>query len=133
MERLYQYLWKQRMMGCRLHTVRGEDVEIRYAGRHNNDAGPDFLGARLRIGTQEWAGNVEIHVRASDWHHHHHDGDPAYDNVILHVVGVDDTRIQDPHGVEIPQVVAAFPESFFRMYRVPVSYTHLTLATICSV
>lgn len=118
MERLYQYLWKQRMMGCRLHTVRGEDVEIRYAGRHNNDAGPDFLGARLRIGTQEWAGNVEIHVRASDWHHHHHDGDPAYDNVILHVVGVDDTRIQGPDGVEIPQVVAAFPESFFRMYRV---------------
>ena len=116
MELLYQYLWKQRMMGRRCVTVRGEDVEIQYAGIHNLDAGPDFHDARVRIAGQLWAGNVEIHVRASDWHRHGHDTDPAYHNVILHVVGVDDERVRRPDGSEIPQMVITFPESFFRMY-----------------
>lgn len=116
MEQIYQYLWKQRMMGHKISTVRGDDVEILYAGIHNTDAGPDFNGARLRIGSQEWAGNVEIHVKASDWHRHGHDNDPAYDNIILHVVAVDDTRIKRADGSEIPQSVITFPESFFRMY-----------------
>ena len=87
MELLYQYLWKQRMMGRKCLTVRGDDVEIIYAGIHNRDAGPDFLNARLRINGREWIGNVEIHVKASDWRRHGHDADPAYGNVILHVVG----------------------------------------------
>lgn len=116
MEMMYQYLWQQRMLGKRFSTVRGESVDILYAGRHNRDAGPDFLNARVRIGDQEWAGNVEIHVKASDWHRHGHDSDPAYSNVILHVVAVDDARITRADGSEIPQILATFPESFFRMY-----------------
>lgn len=116
MELLYQYLWKQRMMGRKCVTVRGEDVEIEYAGIHNMDAGPDFHDARIRIAGQLWAGNVEIHVRAGDWYRHGHDSDPAYENVILHVVAVDDARIKRADGSEIPQMVVTFPESFFRMY-----------------
>lgn len=116
MEMLYQYLWKQRMMGRKLVTVDGLPVDIEYSGRLNTDAGPDFIGARLRIGDQQWVGNVEIHVRASDWLRHGHDADPAYGNVILHVVAVDDARIHRLDGSEIPQIVASFPESFFRMY-----------------
>lgn len=116
MELLYQYLWKQRMMGRRCVTVRGEDVEILYAGIHNTDAGPDFHDARIRIAGQVWAGNVEIHVRASDWHRHGHDNDPAYQNVILHAVAVDDTRVTGADGREIPQMVISLPESFYRMY-----------------
>ena len=116
MELLYQYLWKQRMMGRKCLTVRGDDVEIIYAGIHNRDAGPDFLNARLRINDREWIGNVEIHVKASDWRRHGHDADPAYGNVILHVVGVDDMRVSRGDGSEIPQTVVTFPESFYRMY-----------------
>lgn len=116
MELLYQYLWKQRMMGRKCLTVRGDDVEIIYAGIHNRDAGPDFLNARLRINGREWIGNVEIHVKASDWRRHGHDADPAYGNVILHVVGVDDMRVSREDGSEIPQTVVTFPESFYRMY-----------------
>lgn len=116
MELLYQYLWKQRMMGRKCVTVRGDDLEIICAGIHNMDAGPDFRDARIRIAGQMWAGNVEIHVKASDWMRHGHDSDPAYQNVILHVVAVDDTRIKRPDGTEIPQLIATFPESFYRMY-----------------
>lgn len=116
MEMIYQYLWKQRMMGLRLVTVDGHIIEIISTGIHNRDAGPDFLGARLRIGSQEWAGNVEIHVKASDWHRHGHASDPAYENVILHVVALDDTRIMRPDGSEIPQMLVTLPESFFRMF-----------------
>ena len=116
MEMLYQYLWKHRMMGREFVTVQGEPVVIVSPGRLNRDSGPDFSGARVRIGATEWTGNVEIHVKASDWRRHHHDSDPAYDSVILHVVSVSDTRIRRRDGSEIPQMVATFPESFFRMY-----------------
>lgn len=116
MEMIYQYLWKQRMMGLPLVTVDGQEVKIIATGIHNRDAGPDFLGARVRIGTQEWGGNVEIHVKASDWYRHGHDSDPAYDNVILHVVALDDARIARAEGSEIPQITITLPESFFRMY-----------------
>ena len=93
MEMMYQYLWRHKMLGRKILTVDGERVEIIRPGVHNRDAGPDFVNARLRIGGQEWVGNVEIHVRASDWYLHGHDGDPAYDNVVLHVVAVNDLSL----------------------------------------
>ena len=116
MEMLYQYLWKFRMLGRELRTVDGEDVVILSPGVLYSDAGPDFSGARLRIGGQEWVGNVEIHVRASDWQRHGHDADLAYDNVILHLVSVSDCRIYRADGTIVPQMIASFPEPFFRMY-----------------
>lgn len=116
MEELYQYLWKSRMFGRRLRESGGEAVEVIDPGRHNHDSGPDFFNSKVRIGGVEWAGNVEIHVRASDWTRHGHDSDPAYDNVILHVVGISDQRVRRSDGVVIPQVEVTLPESFFRVY-----------------
>lgn len=116
MERLYQYIWKHKLMKPEIMTVDGHRIEVVYQGRHNTDAGPDFLGARLRIDNHEWAGNVEVHVRASDWNRHHHDTDPAYRNVILHVVGINDTEINDGLGGHIPQVIITFPETFASLY-----------------
>ncbi len=104
------------MLGDRLETVDGHRVKVLYAGRLNRDSGPDFSGARLRIDDEEWVGNVEIHVKASDWHRHGHDNDRAYDNVIFHLVGVSDVDITDSHGRLIPQGVATFPESFISLY-----------------
>src|SRR5690606_18482376 len=69
---------------------------------HNMNAGPDFLNARIRIGDTVWAGNVEIHTNASDWYNHNHHSDPAYDNVILHVVYTADKLVYDKSGLEIP-------------------------------
>lgn len=104
------------MLGDRLETVDGHRVKVLYAGRLNRDSGPDFSGARLRIDDEEWVGNVEIHVKASDWHRHGHDNDRAYDNVIFRLVGVSDVDITDSHGRLIPQGVATFPESFISLY-----------------
>ncbi|NJL75317.1 MAG: DUF2851 family protein [Saprospiraceae bacterium] len=44
------------------------------------------MNARIQVGTTIWVGNVEMHVRASDWFKHQHHKDTAYNNVILHVV-----------------------------------------------
>lgn len=116
MEKLYQYLWKHRMFGRNMQSVDGEQIEILSPGILNTGAGPDFSSARIRIAGTEWAGNVEIHVRASDWFRHGHDSDSAYDTVMLHVVAVTDRRVQRPDGSTIPQVAVGFPESFLSMY-----------------
>ena len=64
-------------------------------------------------------------MRASDWHSHGHDSDPAYHSVVLHVVEQDDTPILRPNGETIPQVVmpcaADFANIYDRMVRDPLS------------
>lgn len=116
MEKLYQYLWKTGIPGYEFKDVDGTDIQVLDPGTHNHDAGPDFFNSRLRINGVDWIGNVEIHVKASDWFRHGHQDDPAYENVILHVVGVSDKRINRPDGSLIPQVVLTFPEKFFHTY-----------------
>lgn len=116
MELLYHYLWKHKMMGRPLATVDGREVVVRSPGRHNNDAGPDFSGARLIVGGEEWAGNVEVHVKASDWYAHGHDKDRAYDTVILHVVAVNDVEVKRSDGTVIPQVEVILPRDFYVTY-----------------
>ena len=73
------------------YSTDGEKVVIISPGKHNeSDSGPDFSSAKVRIGDLVWVGNVEIHVKTSDWYSHFHHFDPSYDNVILHVVYEDD-------------------------------------------
>ena len=116
MELIYHYLWKHKVLGHPLTTVDGTEVSVRWAGRHNEDAGPDFTDARVIIGGQSWVGNVEIHVKASDWYAHGHDKNPVYDSVILHVVAVNDARIYRADGSIIPQLVITMPPDFFMTY-----------------
>lgn len=105
MEKLMQYLWANRLqLHPGMKTVDNRPLIVIDPGRLNVDSGPDFFNAKVRIDDQVWAGNVEIHVRASDWHRHGHDSDPAYHSVILHVVGISDTRISAPDGRLIPQI-----------------------------
>lgn len=113
MEELYHYLWKYKMMGRTLLLNSGQRAEIIDPGIHNHDSGPDFFNAKIKIDGQLWAGNVEIHVKASDWHRHGHDHDPAYNDIILHAVSIDDATIYRSDGTPIPQAVLTMPESFF--------------------
>jgi len=86
-EALLQKIWDRRDFSEReACTSDGRRIQILYAGRWNRLGGPDFLGARLRIGESEVTGDVELHLHAADWAAHRHSEDPAYDNVVLHVV-----------------------------------------------
>lgn len=88
------YTWQYRLFNKpELHTLSGERLVIIQSGIYNRHGGPDFLNARLKIGDKTWVGHVEIHLRASDWNRHGHDGDAHYDNVILHVVYQPDREI----------------------------------------
>ena len=51
-----------------------------------------------------WAGNVEIHLKSSDWYAHGHQNDKAYDNVILHVVWEDDVDVFRSDQTQIPSL-----------------------------
>ena len=99
-------MWEHRLWGAReLATNDGRRVRVIDPGRRNTDAGPDFFNAKVEIDGCLWAGNVEIHYRASDWHRHGHDDDPAYDTVVLHVVAKDDAPVVRANGERIPQMV----------------------------
>ncbi|WP_046758630.1 DUF2851 family protein [Kordia jejudonensis] len=81
------YLWEfSKLQLQKLETAQGETIQILSLGTRNMYAGPDFFNAKIHIGNQLWAGNVEMHVNASDWFVHHHEKDKNYDSVILHVV-----------------------------------------------
>ena len=84
-ERHLQCIWADARLRPPLATTGGEPIEVLSPGVWNGGPGPDFRGAILRIGGRRAAGDVEIHVRPSDWAAHGHDGDPRYANVVLHV------------------------------------------------
>lgn len=102
-EDFLHYLWKfKKFDTLNLKTSNGEDILIGNVGQYLKVAGPDFFNAQIKIGNQKWAGNVEIHLKSSDWYVHHHERDAAYENVILHVVWEHDTEIFRSNNTEIP-------------------------------
>ena len=112
-EEFINYLWENRLLSKDLRTVDGEAVKVISVGNRNYDAGPDFIDARIRIGTTLWIGHVEVHVNASDWFRHGHQDDDAYKNVVLHVVYCNDTEQLDIPTVEIKN---QFDESIYERY-----------------
>lgn len=106
MEKILQYAWKWRLYGnSDLRLADGRRFRILDPGSLNQGAGPDFFNAKIELDGFEWAGNVELHIRASDWWRHGHHLDERYSGIILHVVTVDDARLTRPDGREIPQFV----------------------------
>ncbi|MEM1260660.1 MAG: DUF2851 family protein, partial [Bacteroidota bacterium] len=102
-EDLLHHIWKnQKFPNNALRTSSKEVVEVLDTGQHNRSSGPDFFNARVRIEGQEWAGNLEIHLKSSDWYAHRHEKDSNYDNVILHVVWEDDVAVFRKDGTVIP-------------------------------
>lgn len=116
MEMLYQYMWRYGLFGRNLPLVGGGRVRVVNPGILNLDSGPDFFNARLDFGDGVWAGNIEIHVKASDWYRHGHDSDRAYDSVLLHVVGINDREVSDGAGKPIPTVEVRIPQEVCMTY-----------------
>ncbi len=109
-EILLHYIWQKRIWaGFPQTTTDGKPVEIVSVGQYNIHAGPDFSNAHIRIDGQDWVGNIEIHVCASDWYKHRHHMDAAYDNTILHVVVKADKEVCNTRGECLPQCELQYP------------------------
>lgn len=118
-EEFLHYIWKYRLLtSTDLYCTEGEELRILHQGELNTNAGPDFMLARLRIEGITWLGNVEIHIRSSDWGLHGHHLDKAYDTVILHAVYTDDCPVYRSDGSRIPTLVlkGLLPEMMYSLY-----------------
>ena len=102
-EDFLHYVWQYKKFDfSNLKTVSEESLTITNCGNYLQQSGPDFFNAQIILGNQKWAGNIEIHIKSSDWYLHHHEKDANYDNVILHVVWEHDTPVFRKDNSEIP-------------------------------
>jgi hypothetical protein len=87
-ERLLHAIWHhQRLLRDQLHTLDGQALQVLHPGFPNPEGGPDFRGAVLQFaGESPQVGDVEIDLQAANWRSHRHHQNPAYQNVLLHVV-----------------------------------------------
>ncbi len=116
-EDFLHYIWKNKLFDAeKMLTRTGQAIEVIHPGIHNLDSGPDFFNARIKIGNKIWAGNVEIHVKASDWLRHGHIDDQAYDNVILQVVYQNDAEITQASGKKIHNIELSFDPEYYAGY-----------------
>ena len=125
-EKFLAYLWKLRLFEQHnLTSETGENIEILSVGTENTLSGPDFFNAKIRIGDTIWAGNVEIHQKASDWLKHQHQYDKAYDNIILHLVYEADFAVKRFDGSVIPTLALKnrFAPHLYRNYLLLLSDT----------
>jgi hypothetical protein len=113
------YLWQFKLWEGEIRTKDGRILKQLSAGTRNTDAGPDFFNARIVLDDTQWAGNVEIHTKASEWYKHKHHLDKSYDNIVLHVVYDADMDVKTTAGVEIPVVELKnnIPKQLFDTYK----------------
>ena len=115
MEELMYFVWQQRLFNS-IETLDGQPLEVLHPGLRNHEVGPDFFNAKVRYDGITWAGNVEMHVKASDWYRHHHNDNRVYDSVILHVVLHADAQIHLHDGTELRTVVMHIPNDLMKRY-----------------
>jgi hypothetical protein len=119
-EEFLHYIWKQRKFEqANLVDCLGQAISITNTGTSNPNAGPDFNNAKIQIGETLWAGNVEIHIKSSDWQKHNHHKDESYDSVILHVVWENDVDVYRSNGTLIPALTlkSLISESLIDQYQ----------------
>lgn len=112
MEAFLHYIWAHRRYTSLIPqgALRGATIEVLDPGMLNAHAGPDFFAAKVRIDDLLWVGAVEIHHASSQWYQHHHDVDPAYRSVILHVVELDNRPVVTSEGESLPTCLLMVPE-----------------------
>jgi hypothetical protein len=116
-EEFLHFLWKYGLYNKdKLLDNEGTRIIVIHPGEYNRDAGPDFFNARISVDGTTWAGNVEIHVRASHFNLHGHHDDPVFDNVILHVVAENDRRVFNSKGAELLTTELKFENSLHDKY-----------------
>lgn len=105
-EKLLQFIWQFQYFNSKeLFTNNAESLTIIKPGSLNSNQGPDFSDAVIQIENIRLAGNIEVHYKASDWAKHHHHTDINYNNIILHVLWVNDADITTLNNHKIPTLV----------------------------
>lgn len=111
MELMLHYVWKHKIFPLHeLTTTDGKSITVINPGTHNKNAGPDFLNALIKIDDITWSGNVELHLKSSDWKKHHHEINPDYNSVILHVTTENDCDVVCCNGNKPPQLILEIPD-----------------------
>ena len=115
-EQLLQALWCL-PVATEFRTATGEQLRVEFPGWLNSGAGPDFLEARLCLGDQQLYGAVEFHTHTRLWQVHGHPDDPAYQQVILHVVLYHDPRLpplvrDDGQTIPVVELANQLPEKW---------------------
>jgi hypothetical protein len=86
-EELLHFIWKYKLLKPGIyHSVKGRKIKIVHPGELNTNSGPDFFNSKIEVDGVLLAGNVEIHIRSSDWMKHGHQTDTSYNNLVLHAV-----------------------------------------------
>jgi hypothetical protein len=119
-ESFLHYIWQFQYFDKKdLRSSTGEEIVIFTPGQKNMHAGPDFYDAKLKIDSIAWAGSVEIHINSSGWREHKHQEDPAYENVVLHVVWEENEQIIRKDGTAIPtlELKSRVSPSFLLQYK----------------
>ena len=111
-EEFLHFIWKFQLFDFSdLQSTHQNTLQILKPGLHNHNTGPDFLNARVRIDDMLWCGDVELHVKSSDWYAHNHQLDGNYDTVILHLVYENDLEVKSRSGkalfcLELKELIA---------------------------
>lgn len=102
-EEFLHYVWKHKLFDTsKLTTTNYSSLNILNFGFHNHNTGPDFLNSKIELDGQVWFGNIEIHLKSSDWYAHYHEEDENYDAVILHVVWEHNADVYMKNNSPIP-------------------------------
>ena len=117
-EDFLQYIWKNDLFDKnRIKDTEGNKIKIIDSGQHNLDAGPDFFNAKIKIDDTIWAGNVEIHLKSSNWEKHNHHIDKAYDNVILHIVNEHNKDCFNTKSEKVTTAIFKYDENLITKYQ----------------
>ncbi|MBS1683057.1 MAG: DUF2851 family protein [Bacteroidetes bacterium] len=119
-ESFLHYIWQLQYFDKKnLVTTNGEEISVLKTGTLNTNSGPDFQMGKVRIGKVEWIGNIEVHVKSSDWYAHHHETDQAYENVVLHLVWENDKPVfrNDQSPLPVLELKGRVDESLWHSYK----------------
>ncbi len=85
-ELILQSWWDSGLLPHQGETEHHGAVDILEHGRWNRCAGPDFTHAEIVLDGKRLRGDIEIDHCAQDWERHGHGANPAFNQVVLHVV-----------------------------------------------
>lgn len=118
-EDLLQFIWQHKLLKpLPLISTTGNQISILKPGELNVDSGPDFFNAQIKINELVLAGNVEVHIKTSDWLKHKHEKDRNYDTIILHVVYEHDLDLEQNkrHNVEVLEIKTLVDQKTLETY-----------------